>query len=168
MALRWRPVSVRKAWSSTRSIYARASKPELGVADADHVAVEQLRLAVQLGVVEQGAVGRVHVLDVGAAVAAEDPGVDAGGVAVVDPDVGVARAADREAAEQVEALALVEAAAALGDQPGVAAAGRRGEGRRLVEAGRVGGRGDGAAQVLQRASGRSRAGTGRGRRGSRT
>ena len=73
----------------------------------------------RVGVVEQGAVGRVHVLDVGAPVASEDPGVHAGGVAVVDPHVGFGRAADREAADQVEALAGVEAAAALGDQPGI-------------------------------------------------
>ena len=153
LALRWRPVSVRNAWSSTRStahLERRRLEPELGVADADDVAVEQLRLALQLGVVEQGAVGRVHVLDVGAPVAAEDPRVDAGGVAVLDLHVGVAGAADREAADQVEALALLEAAAALGDQPGVAAGRAGGEGRGVVEPGRVGRRGDRAAQVLER------------------
>ena len=107
LALRWRPVSVRKAWSSIRSIAPtpRCLVPELGVADPDHVAVDQLRLAVQGRVVEQGAVGRVHVLDVGAPVASEDPGVHAGGIAVVDPHVGFGGAADREAADQVEALA---------------------------------------------------------------
>ena len=95
---------------------------ELGVADADRVAVDQLRLAVQLGVVEQGAVGRAHVFDVGVPLAREDPHVQAGGVAVLDPQVGLLRAADREAAEEVEALALAEAAAAQRHQPGVAAA----------------------------------------------
>ena len=108
----------------------------------------------RVGVVEQGAVGRAHVLDVGAAVAVEDPGVDAGGVAVLDLHVGVARAADREAADQVEALALRRgrrrARRSARRRRGRAAAA---EGGGLVEAGRVGGRGDRAAQVLQRRAG---------------
>ena len=110
---------------------------------------------LRVGVVEQGAVGGVHVLDVGAAVATEDPGVDAGGVAVLDPHVGFGRAADREAADQVEALARVEAAAALGNQPGVGGAGLGSDSGDLVEAGRVRRRParDGAAQVLERAAG---------------
>src|SRR6476619_3822072 len=78
LALRWRPVSVRNAWSSTRSTRhhrlraSRRLQPELGVADADDVAVEQLGLALERRVVEQGPVGGVHVLDVGPPVAAED------------------------------------------------------------------------------------------------
>ena len=45
LALRWRPVSVRNAWSSTRSTAHPRLEPELGVADPDDVAVDQLRLA---------------------------------------------------------------------------------------------------------------------------
>ena len=44
------------------------------------------------------------LLDVVAAAAFEDPGVDARGVAVGDLDVGVFGAADREAPDQIEAL----------------------------------------------------------------
>src|SRR5665811_237772 len=54
--------------------------------------------------------------------------------------------------DRVEALALLEAAAAHHDQPGVAAAGRLAERRHRVEAGRVGGGRDRAPQVLQRAA----------------
>ena len=104
-------------------------EPELGVADPHHVAVDQLRLSLQGRVVEQGAVGRAHVLDVGAAVTTEDPCVHAGGITVVDPHVGFGGAADREAADQVEALARLEPAAALGDQPGLSGAARAVEGR---------------------------------------
>ena len=78
--------------------------------------------------------------------------MDAGGVAVLDLHVGLLRAADREAADQVEALVPLEAAAALDDQPAVGAARRLGEGRRGVEPGRVGGRRDGPAQVLEGAA----------------
>ena len=49
--------------------------------------------------------------------------MDAGGEAVVDPDVGLIGAADRDPAEEVDALAGREAAALDGDQ------GRVGRGR---------------------------------------
>ena len=42
-----------------------------------------------------------------------------GGEPVLDPDVGVGGAADRDAAEQVDALARGEAAAGHGDELGV-------------------------------------------------
>ena len=57
------------------------------------------------------------------AISGEDPGVDAGGIAVVDRHVGFGGAPDREAAEEVEPLARLDAAAAFGDQPGIGARG---------------------------------------------
>src|SRR4029079_5489925 len=68
LALRWRPVSVRTAESSILSaiepLFSVRSllEPEHRVADLDRVAVDQLRLVAEAGAVQQGAVGRVHVL----------------------------------------------------------------------------------------------------------
>jgi hypothetical protein len=149
-------VSVRKAWSSIRSVTAsppaRPSlhlQPELGVADLDRVSVDQVGLSFQDGAVEQRPVGRVHVLDEEAPVAREDAGVQARGIAILDLDVGVLGAADREAADQVEALVAFEPDAALDDKPGVGGA-RLGESRGGVEAGGVGGGRNRPPQVLQR------------------
>ena len=103
---------------------------------------------MQLAGVEEGAVRRVHVLDEICPRAVEHAHVDPGGIAVIEADVGVGRAPQRDAAEEVEVLPLVEAAALLHDQE------RVGPGRLhpldLVVARLEAGRGR-ASQVLQRA-----------------
>src|SRR5919204_6112499 len=93
-------------------------EPELCVADLDPVEVLELYRRVELGAVQERAVGRVHVLNVVAAAARVDTGVDLGRVAVLDPDVGVAGATQRGTPEEVEALPGVESAALLDDEPG--------------------------------------------------
>src|SRR6185369_13801832 len=80
-------------------------------------------------------------------------GVQPGGIAVVDPDVGLAGAADRKAAEEIESLSLLQPAPALGDQPGVLVAGDPLVDGRRMEPGRVGRRRDRRLQVLARAAG---------------
>ena len=128
----------------------------------------ELRLAVELLAVEEGAVGRAHVLDVVGAPRRVDARVDPRREAVLDPHVGVGRAADREAAEEVEALARRR-----GRRRARRPARRRSpaRGRRaadLVEAGRLGRRARSSARSSAARCARPRAGTGRARRGSRT
>ena len=79
--------------------------------------------------------------------AVEDAGVESGGIAVVQPDVGVRRAAERDAPEEVEVIALVETPSLLDDEEGVRAL--RLAALHLVVAGLESRRG-GAAQVAQR------------------
>ncbi len=115
LAFRWRPVSDRWACSTTRSISSPGHvelESELRVADPHLVEVLELGLAHEAPSVQERAVGRVHVLNVVAGPAGVDACVEARGVAVLDPHVGIGRAPDREPAEQVEPLAGVEAAAA--------------------------------------------------------
>src|SRR5919204_550349 len=78
-------------------------EPELCVADLDPVEVLELYRRVELGPVQERPVGRVHVLNVVAAAARVDAGVDLRREAVLDPYVGVARPAQRAPTEEVEA-----------------------------------------------------------------
>ena len=130
MAVRWRPVSVRVGllgdaqghdqthtyggnvrWTVAHQAPLRNVELEtkLGVADPDLVEVAEHGLAAELPAVQERPVGRVQVLDVVRRAARVDAGVDARGEAVLDPDVGLGPAPDREAAEQVEPLAGLEA-----------------------------------------------------------
>src|SRR4029077_5460634 len=64
LALRWRPVSLRTASSAMRRLTRSPDlEAEDGVADLDRVAVDRLRFPVQRRAIQQGAVGRAHVLD---------------------------------------------------------------------------------------------------------
>ena len=108
MASRWRPVSVScdglgDPQHQLAALVEGELEAELGVADPDLVHVVQRRLAVQVGAVQIGAVGRVEILDEVGVAAAVDAAVDPGGEPVLDPDVGVVGAPDRDAAEEVDA-----------------------------------------------------------------
>ena len=129
---RWRPVSVRNACSTTRSnlrLRYLQLEPELRVADLDLVEVGELRLPLEHRLVQESAVGRVHVLDVVVGPARVDAGVDR---RRTDPRSGrrPRRTAYREAAEEVKRSPAVDPAAADRDQEGV--------GRRRAPAGPTG------------------------------
>src|SRR4029077_10219652 len=96
---------------------------------------------------EECSVGGIQVLDEIPAAAVEHARVEAGGIAVVEPDVSVGRAAEGNAAEEVEVVALVESAALLDHEKGIGGLGLSPE--YVVVARLEAGRG-GAAQVTQR------------------
>src|SRR3954447_21759104 len=89
---------------------------ELSVPDPDQVTGPELRLAVELPRVQERAIGGIQVLDEIPAATIEDAGVESGCIAVVEPDVGIGRPAQRDAAEEVEVVSLVEAPALLDDE----------------------------------------------------
>ena len=114
---RWRPLAsrvrlrspARRPAASTVSGHLEL-EAELGVADPHLVEVRSAPpRPSRRRTVEERPVGRVHVLNVVVGPAGVDAGVDPRGETVLDPHVGFGRAADRQPAEQVEALAGLEA-----------------------------------------------------------
>ena len=76
------------------------------------------------------------------------PRVKTRGIAVLDPHVRVTGAPDREAAEEIEALALAQPSPALDYEPRVLTRSRVVIGRKRMEAGRIRSGRDGLPQVL--------------------